>query len=275
MEGIHHVTAITGDARRNLDFYTRVVGLRMVAKTVNQDDPNVYHLFYGEERGRPGADLTFFEYPHAVPGRAGAGSVHRIVWRVASEEAIDFWEARLAAEGIETERSEGSLVFSDFEGLGLEVVVSTVSDPPLTADHPEIPAEFALQGFDGVRAYSASPAGTQAVLERLMGAKRRDDTTWRSAARAVAGGSRSTSPRHCRVGRAPAPCTTSRGASVTMTSRDGSIRSTARAFRTAASSTGTTSTRSTSASRVASCSSSPPRDPASPSMGQSRSSAAR
>jgi glyoxalase family protein len=178
MEGIHHVTAITGDAQRNLDFYTRVVGLRMVAKTVNQDDPNVYHLFYGEERGRPGADLTFFEYPSSIPGRAGAGSVHRIVWRVASEEAIDFWETRLAAEKIETQRSAGSLVFSDFEGLGLEIVVSTVSDPPLTADHPEIPVEFALQGFDGVRAYSASPAGTQAVLERLMGATRRDDTTW-------------------------------------------------------------------------------------------------
>ena len=77
MEGIHHVTAITGDARRNLDFYTRVVGLRMVAKTVNQDDPNVYHLFYGEERGRPGADLTFFEYPSAIPGRAGAASIAR------------------------------------------------------------------------------------------------------------------------------------------------------------------------------------------------------
>src|SRR5213593_2176408 len=83
-DGIHHITAITGDAGRNVDFYTRVLGLRMTAKTVNQDDPSVYHLFYGDELARPGADLTFFEYPHATPGRAGAGMVHRIVWRVAS-----------------------------------------------------------------------------------------------------------------------------------------------------------------------------------------------
>ena len=86
--GIHHITAITGDAPRNVDFYTRVLGLRMTAKTVNQDDPSVYHLFYGDELARPGADLTFFEYPHAIPGRPGAGMVHRIVWRVASPESL-------------------------------------------------------------------------------------------------------------------------------------------------------------------------------------------
>ena len=83
LDGIHHITAITGDAPRNVDFYTRVLGLRMTAKTVNQDDPSVYHLFYGDENARPGADLTFFEYPGAQPGRPGAGMVHRIVWRVA------------------------------------------------------------------------------------------------------------------------------------------------------------------------------------------------
>ncbi len=82
LEGIHHITAITGDAPRNLDFYTRVLGLRLVKKTVNQDDPTVYHLFYADEQGSPGADLTFFEYPGAVPGRAGAGMVHLITWRV-------------------------------------------------------------------------------------------------------------------------------------------------------------------------------------------------
>ena len=94
-EGIHHVTAITGDAPANLDFYTRVMGLRLVAKTVNQDDPSVYHLFYADERGRAGSELTFFEYRGAVPGRAGAGMVHRIVSRVASAEALGFWERRL------------------------------------------------------------------------------------------------------------------------------------------------------------------------------------
>ena len=84
LEGIHHITAITGDAPRNVDFYARVLGLRMVKKSVNQDDPTVYHLFYGDEHGIPGNDITFFEYPGAQPGRAGAGMVHRIVWRVGS-----------------------------------------------------------------------------------------------------------------------------------------------------------------------------------------------
>ncbi len=78
LEGIHHITAITGDAPRNVDFYTRVLGLRLVKKSVNQDDPTVYHLFYADERGSAGSDLTFFEYPGAQPGRAGRGMVHLI-----------------------------------------------------------------------------------------------------------------------------------------------------------------------------------------------------
>src|SRR5919202_2953174 len=118
LEGIHHITAITGDARRNVDYYTRVLGLRLTAKSVNQDDPSVYHLFYGDELARPGADLTFFEYPYAIPGRPGAGMVHRVVWRVASEDALDFWERRLAAEGVAASRQDGRLRFSDPEGLG-------------------------------------------------------------------------------------------------------------------------------------------------------------
>ena len=97
LEGIHHVTAITGDAPGNVDFYVRVLGLRLVKKTVNQDDPTVYHLFYSDERGSAGADITFFEYPGARRGRAGAGMVHRVVFRVASEEALDFWAERLRA----------------------------------------------------------------------------------------------------------------------------------------------------------------------------------
>ena len=78
LEGVHHVTAITGDAPRNVDFYARVLGLRLVKKTVNQDDPTVYHLFYADERGSAGSDITFFEYPGAPRGRAGAGMVHRL-----------------------------------------------------------------------------------------------------------------------------------------------------------------------------------------------------
>ena len=82
LEGIHHITAITGDAPANVEFYVGVLGLRLVKKTVNQDDPTVYHLFYADEQGSPGADLTFFEYPGAARGEAGAGMVHRIAWRV-------------------------------------------------------------------------------------------------------------------------------------------------------------------------------------------------
>jgi glyoxalase family protein len=177
-EGIHHITAITGDAPRNVDFYTRVLGLRLTAKTVNQDDPTVYHLFYGDELARPGADLTFFEYPGALPGRAGGGMVHRIVWRVASVDALDFWTARLAAEGTETDRDAEGLRFADPEGMGHELVVNTTTDPALVAVHPEIPAEVALQGFDGVRAYSLRPEGTARLLEQLMGAEARGDATW-------------------------------------------------------------------------------------------------
>ena len=175
LDGIHHISAITGDARRNVDFYTRVLGLRMIAKTVNQDDPSVYHLFYGDEHAQPGADLTFFEYPGAKPGRAGAGMVHRVVWRVGAAAALDFWAARLGAEGIETTRSADSLVFADPEGLGHELVVSAAPDAPLRAEHPEVPAAHALAGFEGVRAYSAHLDGSAALLERLMGAARTGD----------------------------------------------------------------------------------------------------
>ena len=152
LEGIHHVTAITGDAPANVAFYTGVLGLRLVKKTVNQDDPTVYHLFYADERGSAGSDITFFEYPGAPLGRAGDGMVHRVVFRVASEASLDFWAARVGGE-----RSEGSLVFSDTEGLALELVVDDSGDPPLVAAHPEIPAEHAIRGFAGVRAFASAP----------------------------------------------------------------------------------------------------------------------
>jgi glyoxalase family protein len=179
LQGLHHITAITGDAQQNLDFYTRVLGLRLAAKTVNQDDPSVYHLFYADERGRPGAELTFFEYPGAIPGRAGAGMVHTIVSRVGSREALDFWEQRLGAEGIATERTgDDSLRFADPEGLGHELAVRPGVDEPLSAEHPEIPLEHALQGFDAVRAYSADPERSRALLEQVLDAKPVGDATW-------------------------------------------------------------------------------------------------
>jgi glyoxalase family protein len=169
LEGIHHITAITADAPRNVDFYARVLGLRLVKKTVNQDDPTVYHLFYADEAGSPGSDITFFEYPGARRGRAGAGLVHRIAWRVATEEALDFWAERLKREAVELSREDRRLRFSDFEGLGLELCVVESDDEALVADHPEIPRELALQGFDGVRAYSFEPEASRRFLEEGLG----------------------------------------------------------------------------------------------------------
>jgi glyoxalase family protein len=150
LEGIHHVTCITGDAPANVEFYAGTLGLRLVKKTVNQDDPTVYHLFYADEKGNAGADITFFEYPGTPRGRAGDGMVHRIVFRVASEEALDFWADRAGGE-----RHFGSTVIHDPEGLELELVVDSSGDEPLIADHPQIPRELALRGFAGVRAYSS------------------------------------------------------------------------------------------------------------------------
>jgi glyoxalase family protein len=178
LEGIHHITAITGDAPQNVDFYTRVLGLRLVAKTVNQDDPSVYHLFYADEQGRPGAELTFFEYPRAIPGRAGAGMIHTIVSRVGSDEALDFWAQRLAAEGVANERDGDRLRFADPEGLGHELAVRPGVDTPLSAEHPEVPAALALQGFDGVRAYTSHPRHSGMVLEELLGATALGDDAW-------------------------------------------------------------------------------------------------
>ena len=169
LEGIHHVTAITGDARRNVDFYARVLGLRLVKKTVNQDDPTVYHLFYADEQGSPGSDITFFEYPGAAPGHAGDGMIHTVAWRVASGEALDFWAERLSTEGFESERNGDRLRFADPEGLAHELAVSSVADAPLIADHPEVPAELAFQGFDGVRAYSSDPERSRSLLEEALG----------------------------------------------------------------------------------------------------------
>jgi glyoxalase family protein len=176
-EGIHHVTCITADAPGNVDFYVRVLGLRLVKKSVNQDDPTVYHLFYADEKGSAGSDLTFFEYPHTRRGRAGRGMIHRIVFRVGSEDALDFWDERLAAETVQVEREGGRLRFDDPEGLGLELAVVQTDDEPLVADHPEIPRELALQGFDAVRAYG-DPEPSRPFLEETLAFEPRGDSQW-------------------------------------------------------------------------------------------------
>jgi glyoxalase family protein len=178
LEGIHHITCITADAPRNVDFYTRTLGLRMVKKTVNQDDPTVYHLFYADDRASAGADITFFEYPTARRGRAGRGMVSSIVWRVASQEALDFWEARLAAEEASPERHEGGLRFEDPEGLGLELEVYDGPDAPLAAEAPDIPAAHALQGFAGVRMIAGDLERGRGLLEETLGFDHTGEARW-------------------------------------------------------------------------------------------------
>ena len=175
LDGIHHVTAITADAQRNVDFYVGVLGLRMVKKTVNQDNPTVYHLFYADEKGDPGSDLTFFEYPGIPAGRAGDGMVHRIVWRVGSTDALEFWAARLGERGVEAQGADGRLRFADPEGLDHELLVPEAGDEPLAANHPEIPAEFALQGFDGARAYAFEPDRSAELLADTLQFARHGD----------------------------------------------------------------------------------------------------
>jgi glyoxalase family protein len=162
LEGIHHVTCITGDAPANVEFYAGELGLRLVKKTVNQDDPTVYHLFYADERGSSGADITFFEYPGVGRGRAGDGMVHTVCFRVGSGESLDWWQHRVGGtiEG-------GTLVIEDPEGLRLQLVVDESGEPPLEAEAPDVPAEHRLRGFAGVRAYASAPERSERLLEAL------------------------------------------------------------------------------------------------------------
>jgi glyoxalase family protein len=162
LEGIHHVTCITGDAPANVEYYGGVLGLRLVKKTVNQDDPTVYHLFYADQMGSAGADITFFEYPGVGRGRAGDGMVHTVCFRVGSGESLDWWQER-AGGTIEG----GTLVLEDPEGLRLQLLVDESGEPPLVSDAPDIPLEHRLRGFAGVRAYASQPARSERLLEAL------------------------------------------------------------------------------------------------------------
>jgi glyoxalase family protein len=162
LEGIHHVTCITGDAPANVEFYAGELGLRMVKKTVNQDDPTVYHLFYADENGSSGSDITFFEYPGATKGRAGDGMVHLVAFRVASEESLEFWRTRVGGT-----IADRALTFDDPEGLTLQLVVDDSGEKPLTANAPDIPEEHRLRGFAGVRAYASDPSRSERLLRAL------------------------------------------------------------------------------------------------------------
>ncbi|HEX4212289.1 MAG TPA: VOC family protein [Candidatus Dormibacteraeota bacterium] len=170
LQGLHHITLVTGDAQKTVDFYVDVLGLRMVKKTVNFDDPTAYHLYFGDDAGTPGSILTWFEYPGAEPGIPGPGMVHTIQLGIASAEAIDFWASRLQDKGYDSNLEEdGSLLVIDWEGMHIQLVVADPENPPLRAAHPEIPAEMAIVGVEGARAYSAYATVEERVLSDLLG----------------------------------------------------------------------------------------------------------
>ncbi|MEX0621294.1 MAG: VOC family protein [Solirubrobacterales bacterium] len=193
LNGVHHISCITGDAPGNVRFYVGVLGMRLIKKTVNQDDPSVYHLFYGDENGSPGFDLTFFEYPGARPGRAASGMVHRILWRLPSAESLGYWQERLAGAGTQSElvdpdprlsgtgidTGEKALRFVDPEGLGHEFLVYEGEDQALIPLHSEVPPEHAIAGFHGVNAFSSAPEGTEVVLSRVLGFEDLGSGAWK------------------------------------------------------------------------------------------------
>jgi glyoxalase family protein len=175
LDGLHHITMITGDAQRNVDFYAGVLGLRMVKKTVNFDAPEAYHLYFGDERGAPGSILTWFVFAGAAAGRAGAGMIHTLELGVASDQSLEFWAERLRAHGYASEGADGSLGFADDDGLGLVLVRSAADNVPLRAEHPEIPAEHAISGVEGARAYGAFSGVREAFLTDALGFRDDDD----------------------------------------------------------------------------------------------------
>ena len=178
LDGLHHVTAITADVAANVEFYGRLLGLRLVWQGVNADDPEMRHIAYGDERGSPGSIVTFFDMPGVVRGRPGAGMVHRLVLRVAGHETLDFWERRLACAGVAGDRSADRLVFADPEGLGLELVIDDREDEPLVAAAADVDGHVAIRGIHAVRAYSADAARSAPVAGDVLGMEPEGEARW-------------------------------------------------------------------------------------------------
>ncbi|HZE06032.1 MAG TPA: VOC family protein [Solirubrobacteraceae bacterium] len=169
LDGLHHITMITGDARRNVDFYAELLGLRLVKKTVNFDAPDAYHLYFGDETGAAGSLLTWFEFPGAARGRAGDGMIHTIALGIPSPASLDFWSDRLRSAGRDAEEHEDALRFADDDGLAFELIIAGRENPPLIAEHPEIPAEHAIVGPQAARAYGSHPGGGAGLLTVTLG----------------------------------------------------------------------------------------------------------
>lgn len=175
MSGIHHVTAISGKATRNYDFYTRVLGLRFVKKTVNFDDPGTYHLYYGDEVGHPGTILTFFPWEHAAEGRGGVGLAHQTSFRVPAS-AIGYWTHRFVEKGVAHEAlerwfGEPVLPFTDPDGMKLALVGSAGAEFEPAWHGADISADNAIRGFHGVTLMIEDAGKTAAVLRDVLGFK--------------------------------------------------------------------------------------------------------
>jgi len=169
LQALHHVTMITGDAPANVAFYRDLLGLRMIKKTVNFDQPEAYHLYFGDDGATPGSVLTWFEFPGAPRGVAGAGMIHTLQLGVGGEAALEFWEDRLDSAGYPASVEGGVLRFADYDGLALELHADTHGNPPFTAAHPDVPAEHALTGVQGARAYAADPQSAHELLTQTLG----------------------------------------------------------------------------------------------------------
>jgi len=169
LSGLHHITMITGNAQRNVEFYGELLGLRLIKTTVNFDAPEAYHLYFGDERGTPGSVLTWFEFPGAARGRAGAGMIHTLRLGVRSDASLAFWAQRLGSAGYASSRDGGAVSFADYDGLAFELVIDDGANPPLAATHPAVPAEHAIVDLVGARAYGADPSTAAPFLTETLG----------------------------------------------------------------------------------------------------------
>ncbi len=173
MSGIHHITAIAGKPARNLDFYTRTLGLRFIKRTVNFDDPGTYHFYYGDETGHPGTILTFFPWEHAAAGVAGSGLTHETAFCVPAV-SIGYWVHRLVEKGVShqpiSKRFGQSVIeFTDPDGVGLALVGTDGAGREPGWSGGGIPAEHAIRGFAGATLISANAAATTAILTDVLG----------------------------------------------------------------------------------------------------------
>lgn len=204
--GLHHVTAISGNMAGNLAFYTGTLGLRLVKKSINQDDVQAYHLFYADTVASPGTDLTFFDWPNAGPTTPGPGSITRTTLRVSGANALDWWESRLRDAGTDVQRDakSGTLVFADPEGQPLAIADDTGLPGKVVAWDAIVPANYALRGMLGVDIESARPDTTGLVLEKLLGFERTDASSGLYEVRSDDGIAqiRVSSPSSGRLGRA-------------------------------------------------------------------------